>query len=90
MVTIHKRSSDEGLILSDIKVPWHSGCLSLNISVNGLINGEPLLQYKPADDMVAPPLHTERMEWVRKSYERFFEKVLEKEALFGTPPADMG
>lgn len=76
--------------MSDIKLPWAQGSLRLNISVNGLKNKQPLIQYIPVDQLVAPPGHTERMEWVRKSYERFFEKVLEKEALFGAPPADLG
>jgi hypothetical protein len=76
--------------LSDIKLPWHTGSLRLNISVDGIRNGQPLIEYKPAEELLAPNGHSERMEWVRKSYERFFEKVLEKEALFGAPPADFG
>jgi hypothetical protein len=89
--TMTVRSSDEGLILSDIKLPWHTGSLRLNISVSGLKNGQPLVEYKPAEEQLVAPLgHTERMEWVRKSYERFFEKVVEKEALFGAPPIDLG
>jgi hypothetical protein len=77
--------------LSDIKLPWRHGALRLNISVSGLQNGQPLIEYLPGEDhLTAPGGHTERMEWVRKSYERFFEKVLEKEALFGAPPGDLG
>jgi hypothetical protein len=32
-----------------------------------------------------PQNHEERLEWVRKSYERFFEKVREIDALMGIP-----
>jgi len=32
-----------------------------------------------------PQGHEERLEWVRKSYERFFEKVREIDALMGIP-----
>ncbi len=30
-----------------------------------------------------PPSHEERLEWVKKSCERFFEKLLEFDALLG-------
>lgn len=76
--------------MSDIKLPWQTGSLRLNISVDGLKQGQPLVEYLPAQELVAPTGHTERMEWVRKSYERFFEKVVEKESLFGTTPPDLG
>lgn len=33
----------------------------------------------------APQSHEERLEWVKKSCERFFEKLLEFDALLGLP-----
>lgn len=32
-----------------------------------------------------PPNHEERLEWVKKSCERFFEKILELDARLGLP-----
>ncbi len=37
------------------------------------------------DSLNAPNSREERLEWVKKSYERFFEKVREYDALLGQP-----
>ncbi len=37
------------------------------------------------DSLNAPNSREERLEWVKKSYERFFEKVREYDALLGYP-----
>jgi hypothetical protein len=45
---------------------------------NQLVSYQPLL-----DDLTAPARFDERLEWVRQSYQRFFDKVLEADALLG-------
>ncbi len=75
--------------MSDIKLPWHNGSLRFNISVHGIRGGEPLVEYLRADELAPPSSHPERMEWVRKSYERFFEKVLENDSIAAASSHDL-
>ena len=61
--------------------------LGVNIQASG--TGKPVITYKPSTEFSPPVGYVERMEWIRKSYERFLAKVLEKEALVGGPPVDI-
>lgn len=45
--------------------------------------GQPVVNYVASPELAPPPEYSDRIEWVRKSYERFIEKVLEIEALRG-------
>lgn len=45
--------------------------------------GEPVMDFKPTPDFAPPVDYSDRIEWVRQSYERFIEKMLEIEALRG-------
>jgi hypothetical protein len=56
--------------------------LSFAIRLDSDSIGQPTVAYLPqADDFSAPSTHEERLEWVRQSYERFIEKVLERDVL---------
>jgi hypothetical protein len=46
-------------------------------------SGKPEVNYVPPAELTPPVEYSDRIEWVRKSYERFIEKVLEIEALRG-------
>ena len=80
------RNRQEGNALSFLR-PGQKALQNMAVGLTG--EGQPLLSFMPSDEMVPPLGHVERMEWVRKSYERFLEKVLEKEALVGAPPTDI-
>jgi hypothetical protein len=63
--------------------------LELGISLRNAYDGEPVVAFVPSRDFVPPHSHSERLEWIRKSYERFLAKLLEKEELVGPPPTDI-
>ncbi len=50
-----------------------------------LSSGVPNFHPPRLDSLNMPNSHEERLEWVKKSYERFFEKVREYDALLGVP-----
>ncbi len=65
------------------------GPLTLGIRLESDANGQPVVTYVPrVEDFTPPTTREERIEWVRQSYERFFEKVLEKDTL--TRVAEVG
>ena len=76
-------ATDEGYRLSDIKLPGLGTTVHAGIRIEGSPDGKPTVSYRSSPDLVPPRDLAERLEWVRKSYERFIEKVLEKEALLG-------
>jgi len=43
---------------------------------------------KLVEELNAPEIHGDRLDWIRESYERFFEKIQEKEALLELLGAD--
>jgi hypothetical protein len=81
-------TGDEEYTLSDVRF-GQTSLLDLHIRIKLGDEGQPLITYLPTRELVPPVSHTERMEWVRKSAQRFLEKVLEKEALVGAPPTDI-
>jgi hypothetical protein len=60
--------------------------MDFGISVGERLGG-PVVNFAPTPEVVMAPEGPDRIEWVRKSYERFIEKVLEIEALRGPAPA---
>lgn len=46
-----------------------------------VVEVQPIKTLSSLDDLTVPLSHEERLEWVRKSCERFFEKVREFESL---------
>ena len=67
----------------------HITALQLAINILNRGNGQPAIQYAASGEFIRPDSHQERMDWVSKSYERFLQKVLEKEELVGTPPTNI-
>ena len=50
-----------------------------------------LANYKSLLEDLTPPVRAdERVEWVRQSYQRFFDKVVEIETLMGRPFVEIG
>jgi hypothetical protein len=45
------------------------------------VEAAPVRTLSSLDDLYVPQSHEERLEWVRKSCERFFEKIREFETL---------
>jgi hypothetical protein len=72
--------------LSDAKLPIQGGPVDFGISVGEDLS-KPVVNFAPTPEVVISPEYPDRIEWVRKSYERFIEKVLEIEALRGPAPA---
>lgn len=68
--------------MTDAKLPYTGAPLEFGISI-GELGGKPVVNYVPSPELAPPPEYPDRIEWVRKSYERFIEKVLEIEALRG-------
>jgi hypothetical protein len=68
--------------LTDAKLPITGVPLEFGITI-GEQSGKPVVNYVPSPELAPPPEYTDRIEWVRQSYERFIEKVLEIEALRG-------
>lgn len=72
--------TDEEAHLTDFKLDAHAT----------RIVGHPLSSEKPQGENPGSGGYIERLEWVRKSYERFLAKLVENEALVAAPPADIG
>jgi hypothetical protein len=72
--------------LTDAKLPTQGGPLDFGISIGERL-GKPQVNFAPSPELAPPAEYPDRIEWVRKSYERFIEKVLEIEALRGPAPA---
>ena len=67
--------------------PGHQTTASF--AIRAAADGGSIVTYTTGRDLLAPHNHPERLEWIRKSYERFLQKVLEKEELVGVPPTDI-
>lgn len=74
--------------MSNVK-PGQPKPLELGIQMRANGDGNTVIAYLPGADFKPPASHPERLEWIRKSYERFLQKVLEKEQLVGAPPTDI-
>jgi hypothetical protein len=68
--------------LTDAKIPTQGGPLEFGIAFSDR-GGRPEVNYIPSPELAPPSDYTDRIEWVRKSYERFIEKMLEIETLRG-------
>lgn len=86
LATISAGSEDDSL--SKVK-PAHQQPLELGIQMRANADGNAVISYIPGTDFRPPASHPERLEWIRKSYERFLQKVLEKEQMVGAPPTDI-
>jgi hypothetical protein len=72
--------------LSEANLPTQGKSVEFGIAF-GERAGQPVVNFKPSAEMAPPTEYSDRIEWVRQSYERFIEKVLEIEALRGPAAA---
>lgn len=70
--------------MTDAKVPTPGAAFDLGIAFSERA-GQPVVNFVPSPELVTPPDYADRIEWVRKSYERFIEKVMEIETLRSGP-----
>lgn len=68
--------------MSEAKISPQGAPLELGITFSERA-GQPAVSYKPSAELSPPADYSDRIEWVRQSYERFIEKVLEIETIRG-------
>jgi hypothetical protein len=57
---------------------------AFSVSIRRDINGNHVVRFPKLKDELSPPLpYPERIEWIKLSCERFFQKIRDKEALTG-------